>query len=239
MKIYQTLITTAVVGHAILISIPAKGLVFTQWDFNNSNLTPNIGVGTASHVGGTATRGFNSGAGSTDPNSVNFAWNTNNYPTQGTNNKTAGVQFSTSTVGFENIIINWDQRNSATASAYTQFQYSVDGINFVDSGSPLQAGGNSSFNNSNSIDLSSITNVNNNPNFSFRLVSAFDPNNNTSYTATNNASTYRTVGTWRFDMVTINGDVSATPVPFNIPGGSTIPTFGSLLVLGIIRKAVQ
>ncbi len=28
----------------------------------------------------------------------------------------------------------------------------------------------------------------------------------------------------------------ATPVPFNIPGGATIPTFGSLFALGAMRK---
>lgn len=238
MKLSTTLIATTVVSSIVFIYAPAQALVFTQWDFNDSDLNPNTGTGTASLVGGTGTRGFDSGRGSTDTSGTNFAWNTNSYPTQGTNNKTAGVQFSTSTVGFENIIITWNQRNSGTASAYTQFQYSIDGSNFVDFNAPSLAGGNTSFNNSNQVNLSSITTVNDNSNFAFRLVAAFDPNNNTSYTATNSGSNYNTGGTSRFDMVTINGDTyNPILVPFDIPGGSTIPILGSLLTLAMLSKA--
>lgn len=232
MKLFTTLIATAVSVATVAISAPAHALVFTQWDFNNQNLTPNIGTGTASLVGGT-TGSFAIGAVSTDTS--NYAWQTTNYPAQSNNNKTAGVKFAISTGGYQNIIVTWSQRNSNTASAYTQFQYSIDGSTFVDFGAPLIAGGNGGFL-FNSMDLSSITGVNNNSNFAFQLVSAFAPP--TSNYAPTSGSSYGVAGTWRFDTVTANGDTfSATPVPFDIPGGTTIPTVGSLLALGAMRKA--
>ncbi|MEH2162197.1 MAG: hypothetical protein V7K38_14425 [Nostoc sp.] len=232
MKLFTTLIATAVSVAAVAISAPAHALVFTQWNFNNSNLTPNIGTGTATNAGGTSTSFF--GGTSSDTGSPNQAWSTTAYPGQNTGNKTAGAQFATSTVGYQNIIVTWDQRNSATASLYGQFQYSTDGNTFVDFGAPFVDGGNNTFKINNTVNLSSIIGVNNNSNFAFRLVSAFDPNTgNTSYTPTSGAI-YASAGTRRFDLVTANGDAIA--VPFDTPGGATIPTVGSLVALGAMIK---
>ncbi|MEH2192234.1 MAG: hypothetical protein V7K98_06160 [Nostoc sp.] len=232
MKLFTTLIATAVSVAAVAISAPAHALVFTQWNFNNSDLTPNIGNGTASLVGGT-TATFAGGAGSTDLSTpTNMAWITASYPIQGgTFDKIAGVQFASSTAGYQNIIVSWDQRNSGTASKYAQFQYSTNGSTFVDFGAPSITGGNGSFL-SYSVDLSSITAVNNNSSFAFRLVSAFDPSTPTLYSGTGGG--YTSGGTRRFDMVTANGNAIA--VPFDTPGGATIPTVGSLVALGAMIK---
>ncbi|MDT9252622.1 hypothetical protein, partial [Limnospira sp. PMC 1280.21] len=73
-------------------------------------------------------------------------------------------------------------------------QYTVDGTNFVDFASPLRLGGlgdNNAGDNWHpiSVDFSNISDVNNNPNFAVRLVSAFSPipftmfNNSTDYGA--------------------------------------------------------
>ena len=67
--------------------------------------------------------------------------------------------------------------------------------------------------NGRSIDLSSISGVANNANFAFRVVSAFAPDSN-AYAAS--SSSYAGTGTWRFDMVTVNGTaIAAVPEPKN------------------------
>ncbi|MGL4423919.1 MAG: PEP-CTERM sorting domain-containing protein [Gemmataceae bacterium] len=207
----------AVSGHAF-----AQG-VLTQWNFNGPNATsvpggtgsptPVVGVGTAALVGGT-TATFASGnasGGSTDPvtDATDFGWNTTNYAAASAENKQRGAQFNVNTAGFESLVITFDTRHSNTSSRFVQLQYSTDGTTFVDapSGQFSATVGDTWFNNR-SVDLSAITGVNDNPNFAFRIVTAFDPAGS-SYVASTNTSTYGITGTLRYDMVT----VTATPVP--------------------------
>jgi len=197
----------------------AQAVVVTQWNFNSATpdgntgtgtILPAIGTGTASLVGGvTATfaSGDASGGSSDSATGDDSGWNTTNYTPQGTGNKTRGAQFSVSTVGFQNVVVSYDLRHSNTSSRYEQFQYSTDGLNFVDFMSFDGNAGDAWFN-GRSVDLSGVAGVNNNANFAFRVVSAFAPST-TAYAASNPTSTYGTSGTWRFDMVT----VSAAPVP--------------------------
>lgn len=197
----------------------AQAVVVTQWNFNSATpdgntgtgtILPAIGTGTASLVGGvTATfaSGDASGGSSDSATGDDSGWNTTSYTPQGTGNKTRGAQFSVSTVGFQNVVVSYDLRHSNTSSRYEQFQYSTDGLNFVDFMSFDGNAGDTWFN-GRSVDLSGVAGVNNNANFAFRVVSAFAPST-TAYAASNPTSTYGTSGTWRFDMVT----VSAAPVP--------------------------
>jgi hypothetical protein len=191
-----------------------------QWNFNSNppdgvlttgTLVPNIGTGTASLVGGT-TATFASGAaggGSTDPATAdNSGWNTMTYPAQGAGDRTRGVQFAVSTAGWFDVVVSWDQRHSNTSARHVQFQYSTDGVSFIDHGALFVADRGDAWFNGRTVDLSTIVGVNNNPNFAFRIVSAFAPGG-TGYEASNTGSTYGTAGTLRFDMVT----VSAVPEP--------------------------
>jgi hypothetical protein len=218
-------------------------VTITQWNFNGASTTtvpggslaptPSLGVGTASLIGGT-TGGFSSGiasGGSSDPvltSPPNYGWQTQTYPVQSTNNKTAGVQFNVSTVGYSNIVIEWDTRHSNTAARHQQFQYSTDGTNFVDFGSLFVASTGDTWFNNRSIDLSAISGINNNANFAFRMVAAFDPASGTSYTASNAPTTasYGTAGSWRFDMVTVT---SVSPVPE--PSGLALLGIASLFAI--------
>ncbi|MCA1925195.1 MAG: FxDxF family PEP-CTERM protein [Thiobacillus sp.] len=197
----------------------AQAIVVTQWNFNSptpdgntgtGTLLPAIGTGTASLVGG-VTATFASGdasGGSSDPaTGDDSGWNTSTYAAQGTGDKTRGVQFNVSTVGFNNVVINYDLRHSNTSSRYEQFQYSTDGVNFVDFAQFDGNAGDTWFN-GRSVDLSGVASVNNNANFAFRVVSTFAPSTS-GYVASNPSSSYSTSGTWRFDMVTLN----AAPVP--------------------------
>jgi hypothetical protein len=70
------------------------------------------------------------------------------------------------------------------------------------------------------VDLSSITAANNNANFGIRIVATFAPST-TAYAPSNSTSTYAIAGTWRFDMVTINGTLPPeVPEPASLVLGS-------------------
>lgn len=203
---------------------PAQAIPIAQWNFNSSTpdnntgtgtTSPSIGTGVASLVGG-VTGTFASGTangGSTDPTTTdNSGWQTTTYAAQGTENKLRGVQFAVSTFGWMDIVVSWDQRHSNTAARHAQFQYSTDGTNFVDYGAPFIGNAGDTWFNNRKVDLSGVSAVNNNPNFAFRIVAAFDPNG-TGYVASNPTSNYASTGTWRFDMVTVSGNEFVPPPP--------------------------
>ncbi len=135
------------------------------------------------------------------------AYNISHFPAVGTGNMSAGVGFAVSTAGFQNLVISWDDKRSATAANSEVLQYSLDGTNFTSFGGVMRTTNAASFNH-HSVDLSSILGANSDAHFAFRVVSAFDTA--TAYVGT--ASTYGTAGTIRFDNVTVMG-VSAVPEP--------------------------
>jgi len=224
---------------ALALSAPVHAQVFAQWDFNSNpgdantatgTLTPSIGAGSLALVGGT-TSTFASGAsngGSTDPNTTDDSGlNVTTWATQGEANKARGVQFNVSTVGVQDISISWDQRHSNTSSEYVTFQYSIDGSTFIDFATFQGTTGDTWFN-GRSVNLSAIPAVDNNASFAFRIVQSFGPGN--TYEASNQAGTYGTTGTWRFDMVTLD----ATPVPE--PEEYAALAAGGLLALAVWRR---
>jgi hypothetical protein len=203
--------------------------VITEWNFNSvpadastatGSLLPTIGAGSLATVGGVT--GFNpatfaSGNGSSDPaSSDDSGWQTTNYAAQGTGDRSRGVQFNVSTVGYTNIGFEFDQRHSNTSSRFVQVQYSTDGVVFNDlAGFEATLGGDTWYNDR-SVSLSGLAGVDNNANFAIRIVAMFAPS--TSAYAPSRpepASTYGAAGTWRFDMVQVTG--SPVPVPAALP----------------------
>ena len=199
--------------------------IITQWNFNGptsttvpggaNSPTPSIGVGVASLVGGvTAATTFSSGTangGSSDPvltTPNNYGWQTTGYATNAADNS-AGVQFSVSTVGYEDITINWDTRHSNTSSRFQRLLYTLDGTTWINSNFFEGAAGDTWFNNR-TVNLSGIAAADNNSNFGIRIVSTL--NGSPGYTASTTGNTFANTGTWRFDMVTVNG-VTAVPEP--------------------------
>lgn len=187
----------------------------TKWDFEGDVLTPAIGNGTAQNIGGTSTAfatGFGGGR----------AWNTSNYPTQGTGSGTAGVQFTVSTDSYQNIVITWDMRHSNTAANRVRLKYTINGTDWInfnanntnatntlqgndvgfDNGRYIANAGDSWY--QRSANFSGIAGVNNNPLFAIRFVSEFVDGSN--YGASTPTSSYSPLGTWRFDNVTFLGD---------------------------------
>ena len=212
----------AVVAVLAALTTPVRAELLAQWNFNSdppdtSGSTgtnrPSFGVGTARLIGG-ATATFASGNGSSDPATVDdTGWNTATYPAQGAGNKTRGVQFNVSTEGFQQIRITWDHRNSSTSSRYIRFQYSTNGTDFIDGPVLTTTIQDTYF--SKMVDLSSVSVVNNlvnnKSNFAFRIVSEFEStavdNDTNQYIATTAGQTYSPNGTWRFDMVTVSGEI--------------------------------
>jgi hypothetical protein len=225
------------VAAALLAAGAAHADVLTQWNFNSpvpdnntgtGTLTPNIGSGTASLVGGTSAS-FASGAasgGSSDPApSDNSGWNITTFAAQGAGDLTRGVQFAVDTTGFTGVVVSWDQRHSNTAAAHAQFQYSLDGLSFTNFGAPFTATAGDSWFNGRSVDLGSVAGVADNASFAFRIVAGFAPGESI-YLPSNPGSNYSAGGTWRFDMVT----VSAAPIPE--------PATYALLALGLLGVVV-
>ncbi len=173
-------VTSAVVT-ASLPTLPSTMLA--RWDFNSTGSYPvtapltSIGVGTGAAVTGTYYDNFLFVPGAiADPidlnaSFVNSGWEFQDGPTNGTANKQVGFQYNTSTVGYNNIVLTWEERHSATASKYMRVQYSTDGMNFTDG--PVITFNVVAYEFC-SANLSGIPGINNNPNFAFRIVSEFE-----------------------------------------------------------------
>ncbi|MEO2088115.1 MAG: PEP-CTERM sorting domain-containing protein, partial [Gemmataceae bacterium] len=101
-------------------------------------------------------------------------------------------------------VVRFDQRHSNTASRFQRLEYTTDGTNWVSAGVFETNAGATTWYNNRTVDLSGVAGANNNANFGVRIVSIFDPANNTSYSAAQPGSTYGTAGTIRYDAVTIS-----------------------------------
>lgn len=200
-------------------------LPFTAWNFNGPSSTtvpggtnaptPFIGSGSASLIGGTtatyASGTASGGSSDTTVGGTNFGWNVSTFPTSAASSGTAGAQFVVPTTGYRNIIVRWDQRHSNTSSRWIQFQYSLDGTNYInyngvgtDSAGLYKATAGDTWFNNRMADLSSIDSANNNPNFRFRLVTVLDPATGT-YTAATPTASFAGTSTLRHDMVSVFG----------------------------------
>lgn len=216
-----------IIGALCALAGAANADIITQWDFNSvpadgstatGTLTPAIGSGTASGVGGVTATAFNSAdanGGSTDPvvnspTTSDSGWQVTAFAAQGTENLSRGVQFLSSTVGFQDIIVTFDQRHSNTSSRFYAGQYTVDGgANWITAVTFEGNAGDTWFN-GRTIDLSSVAAADNNANFGIRVVASFAPGA-AEYAASSATGTYAATGTARFDMVTINGSMVPTP----------------------------
>lgn len=209
--------------------VNAHANTIAQWNFNGApNLTSptaSSGSGIASLLG--STTATTASGSSNDPENVNdFRWNVSAFPAQSTNDKTAGAQFSVSTLGFQDVVVSLDLRNSNTSSRSVTFQYTTNGLTFNDFATVQATGGDQW--NSRNFDLSAIDAVENNANFAFRLVTSME---NGVYLPANSTKTYGTSGTLGFDMVTISGTIAAVPEPTN-----TAMLLAGLGVMGFIAR---
>ena len=115
----------------------------------------------------------------------------------GSANNGRNITFNVSTVGFANILVSFATQGTSTGFASNQFQYSLDGINFIDFGPPYDPA--TAFGTLPLVfSLSAIAELNNNPNAAFRIIF----NGATSSTGTN-----------RIDNVVVEGTNATVPEP--------------------------
>src|SRR5829696_6246803 len=186
---------------AVLLFLAASQAVVADelavWNFNDSNLNVDHGSGTLN----------------TNINAVNvlFAAGTTNNARQGdaagqslslqggTGNANNGrnLTFNISTVGFSNIVVSFATQGTSTGFNSNQFQYSLDGISFIDFGSPFTP--TTAFGSVPLVfSLAAIVGLNNNPNAAFRIIF----NGATSSTGNN-----------RIDNIVVEGTSTTIPEP--------------------------
>jgi hypothetical protein len=199
----------------------AQPVQLAFWDFNDNDAIVDGGVngGTLSLVGG-VTNPTGTFAGSPlDSGSPNTGYQTTNYPAQGTGNLTAGIVFNTPTTGYMNITVQFDVRWSNTSSKYLRFQYTYDGVSWINGPQLVAPGGDTWWSSQNItnpngntryyVSFSGDTNADNNPNFAFRILTEFGPSGQ--YEAALSGRSYSTSGTLRYDLVEVRGEVVPEP----------------------------
>ena len=167
------------------------------WNFNDSNLNVDRGTGTVSTTITAA--------------NILFAAGTTNNARQGdvagqalslqggtgTANNGRHLTFNVSTLGFSNIIVSFATQGTSTGFNGNQFQYSLDGITFVNFGAPYTPA--AAFGSIPIVfTLASIVGLNDNPNAAFRIIF-------------NGASS--ATGTNRIDNFVVEGTPSGVPEP--------------------------
>jgi len=190
----------------LLSASPAHADEVAIWNFNDSDLNVDHGSGTLTTnfnmtnvlftLGGST---INARLGDVAGQSVTLQGGTGNA------NNGRNLTFSVSTLGFSNIVFTFASQGTSTGFNSNQFQYSLDGVTFVDFGAPYTPSTSFALF---TFDLSSIAALNNNPNAAFRIVF----NGATSSTGNN-----------RLDNICFEG----TPVPIE-----TVPEPASILLLG-------
>jgi hypothetical protein len=205
-----------------------------QWNFNGATNVygpaPSFGAGVASLVG--TTNGFippappNTGT-PYDLGDPNNYWGTSTYPAAGASNKTAGVQFTASTLGLKNIGVSLYTRLTGGSSKYSRLQYTTNGTAYLDfpASSTATAPANAWDAPPRTWSLNGFPGVRNNPNFGIRVVTEFENTATYGTSLSTNyvglSSTYSTSATVSYDLVTISGEaITSANVP---PTITTIP----------------
>ena len=164
------------------------------WNFNDSNLNVDHGSGTLTSNINVANILF--AAGTTNNARLGDIAGQALSLQGGTSvaNNGRNLTFNVSTLGFSNIVVSFATQGTSTGFNSNQFQYSLDGINFIDFGPPyvpLTAFGSVPL----VFSLAAIAGLNNNPDAAFRIVF----NGATSATGTN-----------RLDNFVVEGSSSTT-----------------------------
>ena len=139
------------------------------WNFNDSDLNVDHGSGTLTSNLNVANILF--AAGTTNNARLGDPAGQALSLQGGTGNANNGrnLTFNVSTVGFANIVVSFATQGTSTGFNSNQFQYSLDGINFIDFGSPYTPA--TAFGTLPLVfTLTAITGLNNNPNAAFRIV---------------------------------------------------------------------
>jgi hypothetical protein len=219
------------------------------WDFNSSvpdndgttgTLLPAIGTGEAQVIGPSTTYRFQASANS-DPNTADqSALRTSTYPAVDAGNKTSGVQFLFSTVGFQNPSVIWEHNNNQSGSRFWRVQYTTDGHIWTDHVVRSNIWGIWIFF---SADFAGVPGVDNNPNFGFRVVSEFESTATGAgadvYVPRDSAFSYSSGGgTMWMDMVVVTADAYAPAIQLDAQrSGSSLVISWPASASGVLESA--
>ena len=166
------------------------------WNFNDSNLNVDHGSGTLASNFNAVNILFGAGTtnntrlGDTAGQALSLQGGT------GTANNGRHLTFNVSTLGFSNIVVSFATLGTSTGFNSNQFQYSLDGINFVNFGSPYVPG----------TTFGAVPLV-----FSLAGIAGFDDNPNAAFRIVFNGATSST-GNNRIDNIVVEGSAT-TSVP--------------------------
>ena len=220
--------TGLVIPNSITVSTPASGNgILADWTFETSQpasagpFAAEAGVFASSSLasafhsaGGTYNQVVGNGSAHAF-NSAGWTANTDYY------------QFTTSTAGVSGITLKFDQTSSTTGPGKFQLAYSTDGTNFINFGDPYTvtdtgfSGGTNNPALTFTVDLSGITDLDNKPTVTFRLVD--------NSTTSASGGTVGTAGTDRVDNVIVQAA--------NSGGTSSSSTIGSDVASGTVTYA--
>ena len=217
-----------------MFALPAPARAATtiaQWTFEGDVITPSAGAGTAALVGGT-TAIFAIGFSGVAPDR---GWNTTSYPATAAGSKTAGVEYTISTLGFEDVLMTFAIRHSNTAANTIVVQYALGAGAFTDAQTftfvPAATGTGDTWY-PRAVDFSALPAIDDQASVRLRVVNAVDPGTGT-YLASRSTNTYGSGGTMRFDNVVVSGNAltgaaTSTPtetsvVPTNTPTETSVP----------------
>lgn len=179
------------------------------WNFNDSNLNVDHGSGTLVSNINVVNLLFAAGTTNNARLGDSAGQSLSLQGGSGTANNGRHITFNVSTLGFSNIVVSFATQGTSTGFNSNQFQYSLDGVTFINFGTPYTPA--SSFGSTPLVfSLASIVGLNDNPNAALRILF----NGATSATGTN-----------RIDNFVVEG----TPAATNIPE----PTTAILLLSGL------
>ena len=186
---------------AVLICLAASQAALADelavWNFNDSNLNVDHGSGTLTSNLNVANIVFAAGTtnnarlGDIAGQALSLQGGT------GVANNGRHITFNVNTTGFSNIVVSFATQGTSTGFNSNQFQYSLDGLTFINFGAPYAPA--TAFGTLPLVfSLASIAGLNNNPNAAFRIVF----NGATSSTGTN-----------RIDNIVVEGTNTTIPEP--------------------------
>ena len=256
---------------ALMTGSAAWADTVAYWNFNSNppdastatgTTAPKTGNAAALLAGTTVTNSFGVLGTSPDPGADNTSWRIARFRGTTIGNKSSGVQFNVSTLGYQNLALSWAQRNSDSASRYWRVQYSTNGVDFHDH-TVITTVQNvwQTF----SVSFGPLPGVIDNPNFAVRLVSEFQitatGGGTDGYVAANPGNAYSGNGTLWLDTVAVTGDfadpfnafptitpiisvttrvdTASAPLPFSIGDAETAPDLLQLTATAAYPALVQ
>ena len=143
----------------VFLMSAVSAVTIASWNFDSSTLLPSTGAGTLTANTG-ATVAYVAGNPAAGKSLSTDSWDANDY-----------IDLAVSTLGFENMVLSFDEEKSATGPTSFKIQYSPDGVTFTDLAASTTATVVAfTANPMHTFDFSAITSIDNNAPARLRIV---------------------------------------------------------------------